>query len=169
VNKIVLIFLVALSLNVFATKKKEHRHHESHVHGSATLNIAFDQLQGKVEFKSSSEAIIGFEHQAKSEKDKKVLNEAIAKFETGMASFVKFEDSLACVFTKEKLEMLHSGDHSDFIANFSVTCKTAIQGSKLTVDFSQFKGLKDLDVTLLAGELQKSFEVKRNPVSVEIK
>lgn len=168
-KKIVMLFLVTSSFSVFARKKKEHRHHHSHVHGSATLSIAFDQLQGKVEFKATSEAILGFEQEAKSEKDKKILSETMAKFESGMASFVKFEDSLACVFTKEKLEMVVLGDHADFIANFTVTCKTAIQGSKLTVDFSQFKGLKNLDVALLAGELQKSFKVKRKPISVEIK
>ena len=73
------IFFIVLFFGsiVFANGKKEHRQHEAHVHGGATLSIAFDQLKGRVEFKAASEGVLGFEHQAKSEKDKKKLNDII--------------------------------------------------------------------------------------------
>ena len=92
------------------------------------------------------------------------------------------------LFTKEKIEMVaekedhdgkekghdkdhekHKGEHSDFVANYSVECKKEIKGTKVTFDFTAFKGLKDLDVTLLVGDLQKSVEVKRKPITVELK
>ncbi|MFZ4404633.1 MAG: ZrgA family zinc uptake protein [Pseudobdellovibrionaceae bacterium] len=183
-TKFVALFLVLVSTTVYAGKKNEHRHHEAHVHGGATLSIAFDQLKGKVEFKAASEGVLGFEHEAKSEKDKKKLNDTIAKFETSIGSMVKFDESAGCTFVKEKIEMAakkeendaeekehkeHKGEHSDFIANFSVDCKKDIKSTKVTFDFSQFKGLKDLDVTLLVGDLQKSVEIKRKPVTIELK
>lgn len=178
------LMIVLVSTIVFAGKKHEHRHHEAHVHGGATLNIAFDQLNGKVEFKAASEGVLGFEHEAKSENEKKKLSETLAKFENSIGSMIKFEESLGCTFAKDKIGMVseeegqkatekghdkHKGEHSDFAANYTVVCKTEIKGSKLTIDFSQFKGVNDLDVTLLVGDLQKSVEVKRKPVTVELK
>ncbi|MBL7670269.1 MAG: DUF2796 domain-containing protein [Bdellovibrionaceae bacterium] len=183
-KKTLTILLVLMSTSVYADKKKEHRHHEAHVHGGATLNIAFDQLKGQVEFKAASEGVLGFEHEARTEKDKIKLNETIAKFETAIGSMIKFDDSLRCTFTKEKIEMIaekedhnkkekdhdeHKGEHSDFIATFAVNCKKELKGTKVTFDFSQFKDLKDLDVTLLVGDLQKSVEIERKPVIVELK
>jgi hypothetical protein len=183
-NQFLIASLVFVSLTAAAGKKKEHRHHEAHVHGSATLSIAFDQLKGKIEFKAASEGIVGFEHEAKSDKDKKKLAEVVSTFENSISKMIKFEESLGCVFNKEKIEMRaeandhdekskdhdeHKGEHSDFVANFSVDCKKDVKGSKVTFDFTSFKGLKDLDVTLLIGDLQKSAEVKRKPVTIELK
>ena len=195
--KLILFTLTLLTLTAFAEKKHEHRQHEAHVHGAATLNIAFDQMVGKIEFKAASEGVLGFEHVAKSDKDKKTLNDAIAKFEVDISKMVQLDSSLNCTFTKEKIEMAKEsetehakevaaekkseqkadkkhkahkveGEHSDFIANFNVTCKKPIVGSKLTVDFTAFKNIKDLDVTVLADSLQKSFEVKVKPVTIEL-
>jgi hypothetical protein len=181
--KLFFSILMVFAVPSFA-KKKEHRHHEAHVHGGATLSIAFDQLKGKVEFKAASEGVLGFEHKAKSEKDKKKLSDVIAKFETSIGTMIKFDESIGCSFTKEKIEMAsekeehdenekghseHKGEHSDFVANYSVDCKKEIKGTKVTFDFTTFKGIKDLDVTLLVGDLQKSIEVKRKPVTVELK
>jgi type III secretory pathway component EscV len=180
---IILSFLFASSTS-YAVKKKTSRHHEAHVHGAATLNIAFDQFQGKIEFKAASEGILGFEHKIKSEKDKIKFNSILTKFESDIGKMIKFEDSLGCVFSKEKIEMnseqekpeeknkdhqAHQGEHSDFVANYSVVCKKAPKGTNLIFDFSYFKDLNDLDVTLLIDELQKSVEIKHKPVTVELK
>jgi hypothetical protein len=182
------MILVLVSTSGLAGQKKEHRHHDAHVHGAATLNIAFDQLQGKVEFKAASQGVLGFEHKAKSEKDKKKLNQMMTQFENEMGSMIQFDSSLGCVFTKEKVEMVsekeehdekekghdkdhdkHKGEHSDFVAEHKVVCQKDIKGSKLILDFSQIKGVKDLDVTILVGDLQKTAEVKRKPVTIDLK
>jgi hypothetical protein len=183
-KKTMALILVFVVTSVCAGKKKEHRHHEAHVHGGATLSIAFDQLKGKVEFKAASEGVLGFEYEAKSEKDKKKLSNTVAKFETVIGSMIKFDESAGCSFIKEKIEIVaekeehdpkekghdqHKGEHSDFVANFSVDCKKEIKGTQVTFDFSQFKGLKDLDVTMLVDDLQKSVEIKRKPITVELK
>lgn len=181
-KKALALVLVLVGATGYAGKKKEHRQHEAHVHGGATLSIAFDQLKGKAEFKAAAEGVLGFEHEAKSEDDRKKLNETVAKFEASIGSMVKFDEALGCTFVKEKIEIVakneqhvekgnggHHGEHSDFIANFTVNCKNEIRGAKVVFDFSQFRGIKDIDVTMLVGDLQKSVEVKKKPVTLELK
>jgi hypothetical protein len=161
-----IILLLLLSLNSFSA---EHRQHQAHQHGSATLAIAFENLTGKIEFRAAAEGIVGFEHAAKSEKDKKNLAEVITKFETEIAKLIQFDSGLACQFKKEQVEMITTGTHADFLANFSVTCNKSPVDSKLTFDFTAFPKIKDLDVTVLAGNVQKSVEVKTKPLTIEIK
>lgn len=164
------MILALLLVTNFAFAKKEHRHHEAHVHGSAQLHIAFDNLVGKLEFKAASEGVVGFEHKAKSDKDKKTLEEVISKFESSISQMVAFEPKAECAFMKEKVEMVtESGNHSDFIASYQVTCKQNLFGSNLTVDFTKFKKIKDLDVVIMVNDLQKSVEVKKKPVTIELK
>ena len=82
-----ILFLLLISPVTFAAAK-EHRHHEAHVHGSATLNIAFEKLQGKIEFKAAADSILGFEHEAKSEKDKKTVSDISSLFENNINTMV---------------------------------------------------------------------------------
>ena len=71
--KSILLALFILILGQTAVAA-EHKHHGAHVHGSANLNIAFDDLKGKLNFKSASMGIVGFEHRAVSKKDIKKLD-----------------------------------------------------------------------------------------------
>lgn len=161
--------LLLISLSSFAEKK--HRHHEAHSHGSAQLNIAFDNLVGKIEFKAAAEGIVGFEHTAKTEKDKKALDAAITKFDTAISHMVAFEAKAQCNFLKEKVDVVSQKDshHSDFVASYQVTCKQNLLGSQLTIDFTAFKKIKDIDVMIMVNDLQKSVEVKSKPVTIELK
>jgi len=142
---------------------------QAHVHGGATLNIAFDQLNGKIEFKAASMGILGFEHVAKSVADQKMVSEVTSRIEKKIDSMVIFEPSLGCVLIKEKIENEKHGQHSDFMAYFKVLCKKTILGSKITFDFTEFKNIKDIDVVILADNLQKTTEVKEKPVTIDLK
>jgi Protein of unknown function (DUF2796) len=185
-KKTISVFILGLSLSVVAESHKhsEHREQEAHVHGGATLNIAFDQLKGKIEFKGAADGIVGFEHAAKSDQDKKAVADAILKFETNISTMVNFDTRLGCVVSKELVEIQaeeHAehkdekksnslkGQHSDFIAHFSVVCAKSVLGSKITFDFTPFKRINDLDVTILVDAVQKTTEVKKKPVTLEIK
>jgi len=175
---IVLSFLVT-PLSVFASKKKHH--HEAHAHGVGILNVVFERNQGRIEFKAASEAVLGFEHEAKTENDKKKLKDTIVNFETNMSSMIKFNESLGCVFLKDKIEMISDkeenknkskvrrAEHSDFIVHFNVNCKKEVKGSTVTVDFSSWKNLNDLDVTFLIDDIQKSIEIKKKPITLDLK
>jgi Protein of unknown function (DUF2796) len=171
------LLIIVLSLVVFnfsLAKKHAHRHHEAHVHGAATLAIAFDQQQGKsegkVEFKAASHGILGFEHEAKSKKDQETLKKAISQFEKNISQMIQFEPGAACVFTQEKIEMQNDkSKHSNFVANFNVSCQKDISQTKVILDFTFFKDLNDIETTFLIKDLQKSVEVKTKPMTVELK
>lgn len=163
----VMVFLGPIN---FAIGSGEHREHAAHVHGSARLEIAFEDLKGRVEFKAASDGVVGFEHQAKSAKDKKILQEALAKMEK-MDRMVQFDSTLGCSFKRDKVEMVRESNqdsHSNIVATFDVLCQKSILGSQLKVDFSPFPNLRDIDITVLVGGLQKSVESKGKPLSIHL-
>lgn len=176
-SKFVFIFLTVVSMNLNAgyNKKHEshHKHdHNAHVHGAGTLNIAFDELKGKVEFKSSAESIVGFEHEAKTDKQKNQLQKQIEKFEIKLSEMISFSSDLSCIWSKEKIEVqrnLEEKNHSDFVAIFNVTCTKSPLNSSLKINFFEFKKIKDLDVTVLIDTVQKSAEYKGKPIIFQIK
>lgn len=169
------IAILLITTTAFATKTTETKHqhnHGAHAHGAATLGIAFDGANGKIEFKGAAEGVLGFEHSAKTDKDIKTLAAALNSFTNDIAKMIQFETSLNCAFKADKVEQVPEADnknHSDFVANYTVTCTKDITGSKLTFDFTKFPGLKDVDVTLLAGAVQKSAEYKGKSISLDIK
>jgi hypothetical protein len=173
-KSLLFLFVSVLAISASA-KNKAHREHEAHEHGAATLAIAFDNSKGKVEFKGAAEGVLGFEHQVKTEKDKKTVADAVLKFEKGIAQMVAFDASLKCQFQKEMIgsvpEKGHagSGEHSEWVANFTVACEKSPVGTTVKIDFSGIKGLHDVDVTVLAEGIQKSAEFKKAPVSIELK
>jgi hypothetical protein len=184
---VIIYSLLILSQSVLAGKKtsehshdkKTHRHVKSHVHGSAELSIAFEKQNGKIEFKAASDGVLGFEHAAKSQKEKDILSKAIATFEKEISTFVQLEESLGCTITPNKVgidngdsnegSIHHKAEHSDFVATYSVACKSEILGSKLVLDFSSVKGLKAIESTILVGDLQKSVKLKSKPQTIELK
>lgn len=167
-----IVVLSASSLAFAAGTKKnasEHREHEAHQHGSATLGIAFEGLTGSVEFKAAAEGILGFEHKAQSEKDKKTLKNLTEKFENEIGKMIAFEKDLKCVISKDSIELISEGHHGDFVANYKVQCEKSPEGASLRLDFSSLKRIKDLDVTILIGAIQKSLELKGKPFKVDLK
>lgn len=169
-----ILFLVLasfLAATMAFAQKKEHRHHHAHSHGAANLSVAIDGLLGKVEFKGSAESVLGFEHEAKSEKDKAKLQETINVFENEGADLVSFEQTLGCVLSKEKAEMVRQkkSKHADFVATWNVTCSKPVAGSSLTLNFTKFPNLKKLSVQVLVDEIQKSAEVKSEPFTIVLK
>ncbi len=166
-KKIIFPLLILSALALAAGKKKsEHREHEAHVHGSATLAIAFDKTKGQIEFKAAAEGVLGFEHEAKSEADKATLAAAVAKFEKP-AELFQFPPDLMCQFSKDKVGLVPDGKHADFVANYQVSCQTAPTRSKMQVDFSAFPGLKDVDITVLSDTTQQSIEARKMPTTIQ--
>jgi len=157
--------------NSIAAEKHDHREHGAHVHGSAELSLGFDGSQGKIEFKSPSESLFGFEHGANSAADKKAVETAFKKFETNIGEMIQFEKNLQCRLTKEKIEVVaEGGNHSDTTAAFAVKCDKSPLGSKVIFNFQKFfPGLKDIDAQIIVDALQKSAEIKASGYSLELK
>lgn len=153
------------------SQHKEPRNHSSHVHGSASLFVAFEGNHGQVEFKSPAESIGGFEYAPQTEADRKTSDEAIRKFVLGISKTIQFDPNSKCQFQKEKTQLgsEKKEKHSDFVAHFSVQCQSSVLGSTLTFDFSQLPRLHKVEITVLAGELQKTARAHKKPVRIDLK
>jgi hypothetical protein len=155
-----------------AKAKKEHRHHHAHTHGSGKMSMAFDGLNGRIEFEVAAESILGFEYTPKTDKDKKTVANAIKIFQQDFNKMVQFDSALGCVITADKVEQKMEGktsSHSDFKASYYVACKKSVVNSTVKFNFSQYEHLNDVDVTILADKVQKNFEISNKESSVDLK
>lgn len=180
-----LVLVVSVQAWAHADKKKsaakeahhhhEHREHGAHQHGVGMVGVAFEALKGKVEFKIPAESILGFEHEAKKESDKKKQNEALAKFESKINEMLVFDASLKCALAKEKVEVVREEEHkhaahSDFVAHYNVACEKSPAGTDLTVKMhSQFKKIKKLELQLIVDNLQKAQTITKDNTVVSLK
>ncbi len=170
--KLIIVAVLILSLSTFAHDEKKQREHGSHVHGHATLGIAFEKLDGTVEFKAASEGILGFEHTPKSAKDKKTLDDITKGFEANIATYIQFDKSANCTFTKKSIGMVKEDakdTHSDFVAQFGVTCTKPLVGTSLVLDFGALNKLNEVDATILIDDLQLKSEIKTKKITIELK
>lgn len=166
--------LATILLSAFSVSAKKHRHreHSAHSHGHAQLSIAFDGIRGQIEFKSPAESIVGFEHLAKSDKDKKTLESAIKQFEEGIANSIQFDPKSDCVISKKNIDMLpekDGGNHADFIALFNSVCTQSVLNTNLTFDFTAYKKLQKIEAIILVGDKQIKAEIGSKKTSVELK
>jgi hypothetical protein len=188
---------VLLSASLFATTlgsatafsgekgHKAHKGHGAHEHGKAKLSLVVEGTKVTAQFESPSEGIYGFEHEAKSDADKKKRDAGLEKLKTQFDKMVIFESSLGCKFENTKMNVVsdaeeskasatehksiesneskESGTHSETRAEFVANCTKAPAGSKVTFAFrKQFKGIRSVDVQLLAGEKQTGLVVKND-------
>lgn len=160
---------LALLIAVPALAAKTHKH-EAHVHGAGEVGVAFDKEKGKIDFKSAADSVVGFEHVAKSEKDKQRQAEALKKLEENIVAMVAFDSALGCKITKDELGVTQQGKHAEVKGVFSVECSKPVLGSTITFDFRKtFPGLKDVQVLLLVDGVQKEVDVEKSGVKVEVK
>ncbi len=157
--------LLFCSLTVFAKKKenKSYRGHGVHAHGAGTLSIAFEGANGRIDLKITSESIVGFEYAPKSAKDKNKSNSAILALEKNISEMIVFDPLLKCKISKENIEIVADSEkHSDLVAGFGVACSKSPVGTEIVFNFQkQFPKIKDLDVEVVADNIQKSVEVTK--------
>ncbi|MBX2988765.1 MAG: DUF2796 domain-containing protein [Bdellovibrionaceae bacterium] len=167
--RLVLVSLLAL----VPVLSQAHREHGAHEHGHGDLAIAFDGNNGRVELKAPSESIYGFEHAAKTDKQKKQIDDAFAKLESKIGEMVAFDPELKCAFTKDGIEIVRENDkssHSEVRAAFKVACEKSPLGRSLTLDVAkQFPKLRHTQVTVLTDSVQKSAELGKKSLTIELK
>ena len=189
--KMVGIALLMVSSLAMAHEHKGHDHGHGakrRQHGAANLAIAFEGAKGKIEFKSPSDGVIGFEHEAKSDKDKATQQIQLAKLETAMPEMVAFDASLGCKLTKVKVDVVveshdeekttdskkkskhNHAAHSDTVAEFDVACDKNPEGTELIFNVQQhFPKVKNVSVQVITDNLQKAISVKKNATKLVLK
>ena len=155
---------------------QEHRQHDAHVHGSATLNLALEEEKVHIEFDSPAANIIGFEHVPSSEADHAALNQAVATLKNGDPLF-HFNDEAGCrmeeaMVTSALLEDEHSDHeahghkeheaetHSDIEAAYHFKCTQPGKLTQLTVElFEAFPAMEEINVQYVIESKQDSKEL----------
>ncbi len=166
------VVLVTGLTSLAAEKKATKREHPAHQHGSAKMDIAFEGPNGQINFQAATEGIYGFEYAPRTEEDQKKQHESLAIFETNFVDMVAFDKTLKCEVSKQKLEVVQEAGtaHSDLKAEFKVICEKSPVGSKITFNIQKsFPKLKDVDIQVIADDLQKSFEAKKNGAQLNLK
>lgn len=102
---------VILSLPIAATATAEERRElGAHEHGHGSFNVAIDGGTVGLELRVPGADIVGFEHEAKSAKDKAALKAAIEKLKAPLTLF-KFPAAAGCKVTKATAEFELDNGH----------------------------------------------------------
>jgi len=168
-----------------ATAQTEHRELGPHEHGRGTLNIAIEDNRVSMELEVPGMDIVGFEHAAKTGKDKTTLETAKQKLSTPLSLF-KLPASAGCRVTDAKVEV-ETGEHdhgpkedktdtsksseeehhhSEFHNQYSLECTSPAGITTIEFGyFNAFPGAAKLDVNLITPKGQNKYEVTRaNPI-----
>ncbi len=177
-----LLPLILIPLNVFA--------HKEHNHGTAKIVIGIQGNQGKFNFEIPAASMYGFEHAAKSEKEKQAVEAAKSSFEKNISNIVILEDRLKCNFQTIKIapfvsddddenetEKNHNpkdkkklkGTHGDFKAEIIANCKEPIRKAKINFALKKyFPSIENISIEGLSNEKQFSLKIKNDEGSLEL-
>jgi hypothetical protein len=168
----------------------EKRRHEAHVHGTAEINIAVDGSKAEVEFRAPAEGVMGFEHEAKSENDKKRRDAALRTVQTKMSQMVVFDAKLGCKFSDVNTALLEekgesgktqpgkdahvhkdqkkTAEHREVRATVSVACDKPLAGSQTRFGVHKtFPAIHEIKVQVL-GAKQSGATIKKDKGEVNL-
>lgn len=177
----------AVILGTFAVcpaTAQTHRELGPHEHGRGTLNIAIEGKKVSMELEVPGMDIVGFEHEAKTGKDRTTLEKAKQKLSAPLSLF-KLPASAGCRVTEAKVEVeVETGEHdhaakeerkgeaskssereqrhSEFHNTYSLECTSpaSITGIEFGY-FNAFPGAEKLEVNVITPKGQNKFEVTR--------
>lgn len=162
-----ILIVCFLSGSVWA---KKHSQQSKHEHGHAEVSIAFELGHAMISLDTPAESLLGFEHEAKSESDKKKEADVYQRIESHFSEVIVFDPKLKCQFLKDKIKRKIQGHHSDIHVSFHVQCEKEPTGTSVTFHFQKyFPGLKEVKVQLITEKIQKGIDVEKNGVSLEVK
>lgn len=158
----------------------ETRHHDPHVHGVAEINIAVEGSKADVQFRAPAESVMGFEHEAKSESDRKKRDAALRTVQTKMNQVVIFDPELGCKFSevkttvveekgepgknaREQKDQKRTGEHREVHADFSVACDKPLSGSRASFGvYKVFPYIHEIKVQVLGDSKQSGDTIKKD-------
>jgi hypothetical protein len=146
--------------------------HGAHEHGVAKIDIAYTKNNIQINFEIPSVDIYGFEHTAKSEKDKEALEKGTKNFETNFLKIFQLNSNLDCKVTSSKIEpfvkeedpeaeeVLFSAEHGNFRATYKLNCKQSPEKSPLYISFkTTFPSIHKLVIQTIGDKIQNGLTV----------
>lgn len=172
----------------FSPAAAQQREAGAHEHGRGTLNIAVEGARLSMELEAPGADIVGFEHAAKTSKQKAAVADAKKKLSGPQALFT-LPAAAGCVVKQAKVEVEglehahgHShgrakdakkaepeDKHSEFHATYAFDCKTP--ASITSIDFGYFRvfaGAQKLEVTIVTPKGQTKLEATRAKPRIDL-
>ncbi len=147
----------------------KHEHHEAHVHGEAKLVIALESsTQGMIELDAPGESIVGFEHAAKSAKDKKTVKAALTQLQGLASSLLVLPAANGCKITSKEADYEAEGEgkgkgHANVEATFDIKCTEPLIGAKGKLGLLKaFPKIKKLQIQVIGPTGQSEVVHTRN-------
>jgi hypothetical protein len=166
----------------------------AHEHGRGTLNIALEGSRLSMELEAPGADIVGFEHKAKTQKQKAAVEKAMTRLEAPEPLF-ELPAAAGCVLEAASVRLEREGhghdhdakphggkhkhrhdkeptgdsEHSSFRAEYAFDCKAP--ASLTTIGFGYFKAFasaQKLDVTVVTPKQQSRFEVSRSKPRIDL-
>jgi hypothetical protein len=177
------VLLLVSSSGTGAAAQKRHGH--VHVHGAAEVNIAVEGTKATVEIRAPGESIMGFEHEAKSEGDKKKRDAALTRLEQRRDDIVIFDAKLGCKSSEMKTALVQegsgsagkhehtkgqkTGEHREVHANYSVSCDKPLTGSRVRFGFTKaFPQVHEVKVQVVGDAKQTGATIKKDKGDVAL-
>lgn len=175
--------LIMLSFGMVSAAEKRHR--DAHVHGVAEVNIAVEGSKADVEFRAPADSVMGFEHEAKSEGDKKKRDAALELLRTKKDQLVLFDSKLGCKSSEMKTAVVEekgerskqqagkserghkdqkkSGEHREVHGTFSVACGKSLAGSRVKFAvYKIFPEIHEIKVQVVSDSGQSGATIKKD-------
>jgi Protein of unknown function (DUF2796) len=170
-------FLLFASV-AFAAEK---RHAEGHVHGVAEINIVVEGKTIVVEFRTPTEGVMGFEHEAKSDAEKKKRDAAIKRVNDRFNDLVVFDKKFGCQSQAGKVTIVQSdsssgkdkkqgqGDHKksaehrELRATHNFECQKEPAGSRVRFGVTKvFPEIQEIKIQVLSDAKQSGATIKKD-------
>lgn len=108
------VLLSALQANLASAEEQhEHRHHEAHVHGVASLNAVIEDNALYLELQSPAMNLVGFEHMPSNHEQEEAVEKTVKTLEQGDRIFT-IPSAAGCKLVEAEVESpLHKEEHGD--------------------------------------------------------
>lgn len=135
------LFLASgLFSSVITAQEHHHEEHGSHTHGQATLTFVLEGNEAELAFATPTANVVGFEHQAKDDTQRQLVQKMIADFTA--ANWFSFDAQAHCTVTGTDIssdltaERTTKPQHADLNANYTLVCQNPARLQALTLDLA---------------------------------
>lgn len=135
-----LILGAAFWAHAVIAQEHQHEAHGSHTHGEAVLTFVLEGNEAELAFATPTANIVGFEHQAKDQAQRQLVQKMIADFTS--ANWFSFDPQANCAVTGTDIssdltaERTTQPQHADLNANYTLVCLNPARLQTLTLDLA---------------------------------
>ena len=171
----------------FPASGAEKRHADGHAHGIAEINIAVEGKKIVVELFTPTEGLMGFEHEAKTDVERKKRDAAVRVLESRFDELVILDKKLGCKSKPGKVSVVRSesrdgketthaygsskrsGEHREARVTFEYECQQSPAGSRVQFGVTKlFPEIHELKVQVLSDANQSSATIKKDKGEVRL-